>query len=116
MVYDVDLADRMRAMLAGDPAVTETRMFGGLAFLVGGHLAIASSGQGGALVRVDPADADRLVARTKAEVAVMQGRPMPGWLRVASADLRTARQLAGWVERSTAYARSLPPKPARKHR
>lgn len=110
MAYDEDLADRIRAMLGADPAVTETRMFGGLAFLVGGHLAIAASGQGGALVRVDPADADRLVARTKAEVAVMQGRPMPGWLRVAGADLRTTRQLTAWVERSTTFARTLPPK------
>lgn len=117
MAYDEDLADRIRVMLGADPAVTETRMFGGLAFLVGGHLAIAASGQGGALVRVDPADADRLVARnTNAEVAVMQGRPMPGWLRVASADLRTTRQLTAWVERSTAFARTLPPKRTRTKR
>lgn len=110
MVYDVDLADRIRELLSGDLNITETRMFGGLAFLVNGHLAIAASSQGGALVRVDPAHADRLVAQTNAEVAIMRGRPATGWLRVATADLRTKRQLAGWVARSTGYARTLPPK------
>ena len=85
-------------------------MFGGLAFLVGGHLAISASGQGGALVRVDPADSDRIVDSTAAEVAVMRGRPMTGWLRVAPDDLRTKRQLAAWVKRGVAYAGSLPVK------
>ena len=58
-------------------------MFGGLAFLIGGNMAIAASGQGGLLVRADPAESDRLVASSSASVAVMRGRPMPGWLRVA---------------------------------
>ena len=85
-------------------------MFGGLAFLIGGNMAIAASGDGGALVRVDPDQADRLVGTTPAEEAVMRGRPMHGWLRVASDDLRTKRQLEKWVKLSVAYASSLPAK------
>lgn len=110
MAYDEDLAERIRALLAGEQAVTEKKMFGGLAFLVGGNMAIAASGQGGVLVRVDPARSDELVEKTSAELAVMRGRPMDGWLRVAGEDLRTKRQLAKWVDLGTAYARSLPPK------
>ncbi len=85
-------------------------MFGGQAFLVGGHMAVAASGQGGILVRVDPDQSDQLVATTKASVAVMRGRPMSGWLRVASADVRTRPQLAKWVTLGTTFARSLPAK------
>ncbi len=110
MAYDEELAQRIRDMLVGQRGVTEKKMFGGLAFLVGGNMAIAASGQGGALVRVDPAQSDRLVSSSKAEVAVMRGRPMDGWLRVASEHLKTERQLAKWVELGTTYARSLPKK------
>ena len=113
MAYDEDLANRIRELLANEPELTEKRMFGGLAFLVGGNMAISASGQGGVLVRVDPAQSDALVARTKATVAVMRGRPMQGWLRVTDDDVRTKRQLAAWVERGTAYAGSLPPKRSR---
>jgi TfoX/Sxy family transcriptional regulator of competence genes len=110
VAYDEVLAERIRELLLGERDVTETKMFGGLAFLVNGHMAIAASGQGGALVRVDPAASDALVARTAASVAVMRGRPMDGWLRVDSDNLRTKRQLAVWVGRGTEFARSLPPK------
>ncbi|HEX3090230.1 MAG TPA: TfoX/Sxy family protein [Ilumatobacteraceae bacterium] len=109
MAYDEDLAERVRELLLDEPGVTETKMFGGLAFLVDGHLAIAASREGGVLVRVDPAAADALVARTGARVAVMRGRPMDGWLRVDIEKLRTKRQLASWVSRGVAYARSVPP-------
>jgi TfoX/Sxy family transcriptional regulator of competence genes len=110
VAYDEDLANRIRELVGADPAVSEQGMFGGLAFLVNGHMAVGASGQGGVLVRVDPAQSEALVARTKATVAVMRGRLAPGWLRVAAEDVRTKRQLAPWVERGTAYARSLPPK------
>ena len=114
MAYDEDLADRIRELMAAEADVSEKRMFGGLAFLIGGHMAISASGQGGALVRVDPARSATVVNRTNAQVAVMRGRPMDGWLRVGSEDLRTKRQLARWVDLGMAYARSLPPKrPAR---
>lgn len=107
MAYDEDLADRVRELVDGESGVSERAMFGGLAFLVGGNMAIAVSGQGGVLVRVDPTDADRLVATTRAEVAVMGGRRMRGWLRVAPEHLRTKRQLATWVQRGLNQARSL---------
>jgi hypothetical protein len=110
VAYDEDLADRIRALVATQRGLTEKKMFGGLAFLVGGNMAIAASGQGGVLVRVDPEESDRLVRTTKAEVAVMRGRPMPGWLRVAGADVRTKPQLTKWVKLGTGYARSLPVK------
>jgi hypothetical protein len=110
MAYDEDLADRIRGLVAGERDLSEKKMFGGLAFLVCGNMAVAASGQGGVLVRVDPAESDTLVATTKAERAVMRGRPMPGWLRVASEDLHGERELARWVELGTAYARSLPSK------
>jgi TfoX/Sxy family transcriptional regulator of competence genes len=116
VVYDEELGERIRELLASQRGVTEKKMFGGLAFLVGGNMAIAASGQGGALVRVDPTKADRLVDTTPAEVAVMRGRPMQGWLRVASEDLRTTRQLAKWVTLGSTYAASLPPKKKPKKR
>jgi TfoX/Sxy family transcriptional regulator of competence genes len=110
VAYDDDLAERIRELLIDEPGVTETKMFGGLAFLVGGHLAIAASRQGGVLVRVDPTTSDALVARTGARRAVMKGRPMDGWLRVDTDNLRTKRQLASWVNRGARYARSMSPK------
>jgi TfoX/Sxy family transcriptional regulator of competence genes len=110
VAYDEALAGRIRELLEGEPGVTEKKMFGGLAFLIGGNMAVAASGQGGALVRVDPADSDRIVGTTKAQVAVMRGRPMNGWLRVAGEDLRTKREAAKWVQMGATYARSLPTK------
>ena len=110
MAYDEDLADRIRALVAKEPGLSEKKMFGGLAFLIGGNMAIAASGQGGVLVRVGPTQSDALVARTKASVAEMRRRQMPGWLRVSSDDVRTKPQLTKWVTLGTAFARSLPPK------
>ncbi|TML58137.1 MAG: TfoX/Sxy family protein [Actinobacteria bacterium] len=110
MPYDEKLAARIRDLVAGEPDLTEKKMFGGLAFLVGGNMAVAASGQGGALVRVNPAQSDKLVATTNARLMEMRGRSMQGWLRVGAEDLRTRRQLAKWVELGTGYARSLPAK------
>lgn len=110
MAYDEDLADRIREQLSGEPDLTEMKMFGGLAFLIGGNMAVGASGQGGLLVRVDPAQSDMLVSQTNARLMEMGGRTMPGWLRVDSADVRTERQLATWVQRGATFARSLPPK------
>jgi TfoX/Sxy family transcriptional regulator of competence genes len=114
MTYDEHLADRIRDLIAAEPDVDERWMFGGLAFLVGGHMAITASGEGGILVRVDPEEADRLVAGSDATAAVMRGREMRGWLRVEAGRLRTGRQLATWVDRSVAFAHTLPPKSAPK--
>ncbi len=90
--------------------MTEKKMFGGLAFLIGGNMAVAASGQGGVMVRVDPAKSDRLVATTNARLVEMRGRAMQGWLRVDPDDVRTKRQLAKWVSLGTTCARSLPAK------
>jgi hypothetical protein len=110
MGYDEDLADRIRELAGGEAGLTEQKMFGGLAFLIGGNMAVAASGQGGLLVRVDPARSDALVEETNARPMEMRGRPMQGWLRVAPEDVRGDRQLARWVELGTSYARSLPAK------
>jgi TfoX/Sxy family transcriptional regulator of competence genes len=110
MAYDEELAYRLRELLADEPQLREKSMFGGLAFLIDGNMAIAASGQGGILVRVDPKGSDRLVATSHAERAVMQGRPMEGWLRVAPEYVRTKPQLAKWTRIGSAYARSLPAK------
>jgi|SRR6478735_1636477 TfoX/Sxy family transcriptional regulator of competence genes len=116
MAYDEDLADRIRELMSAQEDVTEQKMFGGLAFLVGGHMAVAASGRGGLMVRVDPAQSDRLVSTTAATRMVMKGREMDGWLRVDGEHVRTTRQLSVWVRRGAAYAGSLPPKPAKKAR
>jgi TfoX/Sxy family transcriptional regulator of competence genes len=117
MAYDADLAERIRELLLDEPGITEKRMFGGLAFLADGHLAIAASREGGVLVRVDPAESDRLVARTGARHAVMRGRPMDAWLRVDIDKLRTKRQLAAWVSRGATSARAVcPDKPEPRRR
>jgi TfoX/Sxy family transcriptional regulator of competence genes len=110
MAYDEDLADRIREQIGGDPAVTERKMFGGLAFLLGGNMAIAASGQGGVLVRVDPADSERLQKGAGVAAMEMRGRSMTGWLRVDVEHVRTTRQLQRWVGIGSATARALPPK------
>ena len=110
MAYDERIAERIRALLEGERGLTEKKMFGGLAFLIGGNMAIAASGQGGILVRVDPERSDELVATTRAETAVMRGRAMPGWLRLAAEDVKTKAQLSRWVRVGAAYARTLPVK------
>ena len=110
MAYDEELAGRIRALVGARPDLAEKKMFGGLAFLIGGNMAVAASGQGGVLVRVDPAESDDLVASTPAEPMEMRGRSMQGWLRLAPEDVATDAQLGDWVARGVAYARSLPPK------
>lgn len=110
MAFDEDLADRVRGVLTDERGLTEKRMFGGLAFLVNGHMAVSASRQGGLLVRVEPAQTDRLASRAHVRPFEMRGRPMDGWLRVEVEAVRTKRQLEAWVARGVAYARSLPPK------
>ena len=110
MAYDEDLAERIRDLVAGKPGLTEKKMFGGLAFLIGGNMAVAASGQGGLLVHVDPDESDGLVATTEARLMEMRGRSMRGWLRLDAAHLSSEQDLARWVELGTAYASSLPAK------
>jgi TfoX/Sxy family transcriptional regulator of competence genes len=110
MAYDEELARRIRELVADEPGLTEKKMFGGLAFLIGGNMAVAASGQGGLLVRVDPAQSQELVASSPARLFEMRGREMQGWLRVGTDDLGTAKELSRWVGLGTSFARSLPPK------
>src|SRR3954464_14172631 len=108
MGYDEDLANRIRELIAGEPDVTEKRMFGGLAFLVRGNMSVAASGQGGLLVRVDPEESDALLAKPHARLMEMRGRTMQGWLRVDDEGVKTKRQLEPWVRGGGAQASSLP--------
>jgi TfoX/Sxy family transcriptional regulator of competence genes len=110
VAYDEDLAERIRELLPPRLKVTEKRMFGGLAFLIGGNMAVAASGQGGLLVRCDPEQTDAILSKTKAHPMEMRGREMRGWLRVEADAVRTKRQLAKWVEVGSNQARSLPAK------
>jgi len=110
VAYDEDLADRIRELIGGTKGLTEKKMFGGLAFLIGGNMAVAASGQGGLMVRVDPDQGEKLISTTKARPMEMRGREMSGWLRVESADVRTKAQLAKWVKLGSDYAGSLPKK------
>jgi hypothetical protein len=110
VAYDEELADRIRELLVAESGLIEKKMFGGLAFLIGGNMAVAASGKGGVLVRVDPAQSDGLVATTNARLMEMRGRRMKGWLRVDPDDVRTKRQLTKWVKLGATYARSLPAK------
>lgn len=110
MAYDEDLANRIREILAGTGNVDEKRMFGGLAFLVNGNMAVAASGQGGLMVRVPPDDTAALLGRDHVEPMVMAGRETRGWLRICTEGVRTKRQLQPWVNRGVQYASGLPPK------
>jgi TfoX/Sxy family transcriptional regulator of competence genes len=110
MAYDEDLANRIRELLADEDGVSELTMFGGLAFLLAGNMAVAASGHGGLLVRVDPVEGEGLVSGAHASPMVMRGREMTGWLRVDAEALASKRQLQAWVRRGVAFARSLPAK------
>jgi hypothetical protein len=110
MAYDEDLADRIREQLSGSAGVVEQQMFGGLAFLINGNMAVAASGKGGLLLRCDPEQTGKLVAAPNVGPFEMRGREMDGWLRVDPAAVRTKAALARWVRVGVAYARSLPPK------
>ena len=110
MAYDEKLAERIRGLMAEEPDLTEKKMFGGLAFLVAGNMAVAASGQGGLMVRVDPTEGDKLIATTHARPIEMRGRSMSGWLRLSSDDVRLKRQLEKWVTHGVAYTKTLPRK------
>jgi TfoX/Sxy family transcriptional regulator of competence genes len=110
MAYDEDLANRIRELLADQAGVVEKKMFGGLAFLIDGNMAVSASGQGGLLLRCDPEQTDALVAKPHAARFEMRGRAMDGWLRVDAEAVRTKRDLKRWVDVGVKYAGSLPPK------
>ena len=110
MAYDEDLADRIRVAIQDLDGVTEKRMFGGLAFLLGGHMAVSASGKGGLLLRCDPGETDALVEEPGVDRFEMRGKEMDGWLRVDPEAIDADGELQRWVRVGVAYARSLPPK------
>lgn len=110
MAYDEDLVHRLRELLADETAVTERKMFGGYAFLLEGHLCVAASRNGGLMARINPDDAQKALERPNVELMVMRGRALEGWIMVAPQVLKTKRQLASWVSRSTAFVKKLPAK------
>lgn len=112
MAYDEDLANRVRELVLAEEGVTEQRMFGGLALLLNGHMSVSVSGQGGLLLRVAPAQTEKLLKLAHARPFEMRGRAMEGWLRVEPSGLRSKRELQRWVQRGVAHARTLPPKGA----
>jgi TfoX/Sxy family transcriptional regulator of competence genes len=110
VAYDEDIANLIRELLAEEQDVVEKKMFGGLAFLIGGNMSVAASGQGGLMLRCDPAETDALLAKPHAAPFEMRGRVMDGWLRVDADGVRTKAELRPWVKRGVEYARSLPAK------
>ena len=110
MAYDEDLANRVRECIGLEDGLTEMKMFGGLAFLIDGHMSVSVSRRGGLMVRVDPSEGEALAAKPHVSIIVMRGREMPGWLHVRVEAIRTKRQLESWVRRSVAHARSEPAK------
>jgi TfoX/Sxy family transcriptional regulator of competence genes len=110
MAYDVELADRIRDIVEGLPGLSEKKMFGGLAFLVNGNMAVAASGQGGLLLRVDPADSAELIEIAGVERMVMRGREMDGWLRIDETVIGSDEELHRWADIGVDYAQSLPAK------
>jgi TfoX/Sxy family transcriptional regulator of competence genes len=110
MPYDEDLANRLRELLADEGPVTEKKMFGGLAFLLNGHMSVSASRNGGLLARIDPDDTEAALQRPHVARMEMGGRTMDGWITVAPEGLKTKRELAAWVERSVSYVKTLPPK------
>ncbi|CAN5866048.1 TfoX/Sxy family protein [soil metagenome] len=110
MAFDEHLANRIREILSTEAGVQEKAMFGGLAFLLGGNMAVAASGQGGLMVRVPPEETEALLTRDHVNPMVMAGRETRGWLRVAEEGLDTKRQLQSWVSRGVSVAKSLPAK------
>ncbi len=110
MPYDEDLADRVRGQLSDEDGVTEKQMFGGLAFLLHGNMAVGLSGSGELMVRVGPDGTEAALAEPHTRLFDMTGRPMRGWILVAPEGVSTARQLGAWVRRGLEFARTLPPK------
>jgi len=110
MAYDRELAERVRELIAAERGVDEKPMFGGLAFLLDGHMAVCVSGNGGLMVRVPAEDTEELLTRDHVAPMIMAGRQTRGWVRVAAEGVTHTRALRSWVDRGVAHAKGLPPK------
>ncbi|MCI0544240.1 MAG: TfoX/Sxy family protein [Actinobacteria bacterium] len=109
MAYDEALADDIRARIGTRPDVTEREMFGGIAFMIGGHMAVGVSGEE-LMVRVGKEAHDEAVARRGARIFDLSARPIRGWIVVSAEGFPTEADLDAWVSQGVAYAESLPPK------
>jgi hypothetical protein len=114
LAYDEDLADRVRALLPADTEVTERKMFGGLAFMLGGHMACGIV-RDALMLRLGPEAADRALDQPHVRPMDFTGRPMKGMIFVDPEGLH-GDALRPWVDAAVGHARSLPPKPAGKRR
>ncbi|MGH3510552.1 MAG: TfoX/Sxy family protein [Nocardioidaceae bacterium] len=110
MAYDEKLADRIRGVVEDEPGLSERAMFGGLAFLVNGNMAVSASSAGGLLLRIDPAMTESLVDEPLVRRFEMRGRAMDGWLRVDAEAVEDDDNLSRWANHGLRYARSLAPK------
>lgn len=109
MAYDEALADRIRDVLAPRDAVSERKMFGGIAFMVGGNMAIGVVGED-LMVRLGPADAERALGEPNVRPMDFTGRPMKGMVYVDPEGTVSDASLAEWVDAGADFAASLPPK------
>src|SRR6187397_411401 len=110
MAYDEDLANRIRELIASEDGYAEQKMFGGIGFMIDGHMAVGVSGQGGLMIHCSKEETEALLAKPGARPFEMRGREMKGWLRVDAESVGTKRALEPWVMQSVAFARALPPK------
>jgi TfoX/Sxy family transcriptional regulator of competence genes len=110
MAYDEEFAQRIREVLVAEDGIREKAMFGGLAFLLNGNMAVGVSSGGELMVRIAPEDTDDVLAKPHARLFEMGGRSMSGWILVAREGVKTKSQLTPWVRRGLDYAATLPPK------
>src|SRR6476620_6225482 len=110
MAYDEDLANRIRELIASEGGYAEQKMFGGVGFMIDGHMAVGVSGQGGLMIHCAKAETEALLAKPGARPFEMRGREMEGWLRIDAESVSTKRALEPWAMQSVAFARALPPK------
>ncbi|MFC0505171.1 TfoX/Sxy family protein [Micromonospora costi] len=110
MAYDEDLANRVRELIGGEPGIDERRMFGGLAMMLNGNMAVVIRGAGGLMVRVDPAQSAQFLSEDGAQPTEMRGWIMRGWITVEPSACAEDADLQRWVGRGVTFARGLPAK------
>ena len=116
MAFDEELGQRIRGLIEGTPDIEERKMFGGLAFMYRGHMAVGIV-KDDLMVRVGPAGDAEALARPHVRPMDFSGKPMKGMVYVAPDGLGTDAELKSWIDAGLTFARSLPPRdPAGKRR